>query len=164
MFIERYGELKCHFCDLSPILCRCVTFKKMHIATYFKIRRCDMQGTVANIACRGASCKEQNYSVFTSICTSANTVRHHMSPRTRWIMFLSASPKQKILQDDVDGVCALCNWQHGRNLRSTTTTLCQPSTTTTLRRALTDALLRLFGTHCRKRSLIVTPLLCWSLG
>ena len=33
-----------------------------------------------------------------------------------------------------------------------------------LRSALTDALLRLFGTHCRKLSLIVTPLLCLSLG
>jgi len=30
--------------------------------------------------------------------------------------------------------------------------------------ALTDVLLRLFGTHCRKLSLIVTLLLCLSLG
>ena len=33
-----------------------------------------------------------------------------------------------------------------------------------LRSALTDALLRLFGTHCRKLSLIVTLLLCLTLG
>ena len=45
--------------------------------------------------------------------------------------------------------------QHSHNLRSATTTLCQPSTST--RSALTDALLRLFGTHYRKLSLIWPP-------
>ena len=47
--------------------------------------------------------------------------------------------------------------QHGHNLRSATTTLCQPSPERwLLRSALTDALLWLFGTHYRKLSLIVT--------
>ena len=47
--------------------------------------------------------------------------------------------------------------QHGHNLRSATTTLCQPSPERwLLRSALTDAVLWLFGTHYRKLSLIVT--------
>ena len=55
--------------------------------------------------------------------------------------------------------------QHSHNLRSATMTLCQPATTTTFaKRAYTDALHQLSGTHYRKLSLIVTLLLSLSLG
>ena len=55
--------------------------------------------------------------------------------------------------------------EHGRNLRSTTTALCQPFTTTTfVRNALFDALHQLSGTHYRKLFSVVTLFQFLSLG
>jgi len=70
----------------------------------------------------------------------------------------TSTPSTSVAQSRTDNT-------HGHNLRSATTTLCQPFTTTTFaKRAYTDALLQLFGTHYRKLSLIVTLLLSLSLG